>query len=75
MFAALAFDATNLLIEAIEKAGTTDKATVNETIANMEFSGVTGDFTFDETHTPNKSVLVVELVDGVQETAVSVTPE
>ena len=74
MFAALAFDATNLLIEAIEKAGT-DKEAINDAVAKMEFSGVTGDFKFDATHTPIKSVLVVELVDGVQENAVSVTPD
>lgn len=75
MFAALAFDSTNLLIEAVEKAGTTDTATVKEAVKNISFSGVTGDFTFDETHTPVKSVLVVELVDGVQADAVSVSPD
>lgn len=75
MFAALAFDATNLLIESIEKAGTSDPEAINEAVAKMNFSGVTGDFTFDATHTPIKSVLVVELVDGVQENAVSVTPD
>lgn len=74
MFAALAFDATNLLIQAIEAAGTTDSAAVQKALTEVHFSGVTGDFTFDETHTPIKSVLVVELVDGVQSTAVSVSP-
>lgn len=75
MFEALAFDSTNLLIEAIEKAGTTDADAVNKAVNEIEFTGVTGDFTFDETHTPIKSVLVVELVDGVQSTAVGVTPQ
>lgn len=74
MFAALAFDATNLLIQAIETAGSTDSAAVQKALTDVNFSGVTGDFTFDETHTPIKSVLVVELVDGVQSTAVSVSP-
>lgn len=74
MFEALAFDSTNLLIEAIEKAGSTDAEAVNKAVAEIEFSGVTGDFTFDETHTPIKSVLVVELEDGVQANAVAVTP-
>ncbi len=75
MFEALAFDSTNLLIEAIEKAGSTDAEAVNKAVAEIEFSGVTGDFTFDETHTPIKSVLVVELEDGVQANALAVTPE
>ena len=74
MFEALAFDSTNLLIEAVEKAGSTDAEAVNKAVAEIEFSGVTGDFTFDETHTPIKSVLVVELEDGVQANAVAVTP-
>lgn len=74
MFEALAFDSTNLLIEAIEKAGSTDTDAINKAVAEIEFSGVTGDFTFDETHTPIKSVLVVELEDGVQANAVAVTP-
>ena len=74
MFEALAFDSTNLLIEAIEKAGSTDAVAVNKAVAEIEFSGVTGDFTFDATHTPIKSVLVVELEDGVQANAVAVTP-
>ncbi|MGN1344178.1 MAG: ABC transporter substrate-binding protein [Traorella sp.] len=74
MFEALAFDSMNLLIQAIEKAGTTDADAVNKAVAEISFSGVTGDFTFDETHTPIKSVLVVELVDGKQTTAVGVTP-
>lgn len=74
MFEALAFDSTNLLIEAVEKAGSTDAEAVNKAVAEMEFSGVTGDFKFDETHTPIKSVLVVELEDGVQANAVAVTP-
>ena len=75
MFAALAFDSTNLLIQAIEEAGTTDTAAVKAALDKIEFNGITGSFTFDDAHTPVKSVLVVELVDGVQEDAVNVTPK
>lgn len=74
MFSALAFDAANVLIQAIEKAGSTEPEAVQKALAGIEFSGVTGSFTFDETHTPVKSVLVVELVNGVQENAVAVSP-
>ena len=62
------------MIQAIETAGSTDTAAIQKALTEVNFSGVTGDFTFDETHTPIKSVLVVELVDGVQSTAVSVSP-
>lgn len=74
MFAALAFDATNLLIENINAVGG-DTATLRDAVEAVSFSGVTGDFTFDETHTPIKTVLVVELVDGVQSSAVAVSPQ
>lgn len=66
MFAALAYDATNLLLDSLESTGMTG-AQLNEAIKSAKFDGITGSFTFDEdTHTPIKSVLVVELVDGVQ---------
>ena len=75
MFAALAYDSTNLLIEAIEKAGSTDSEAVRAAVETIEFDGVTGSFSFDDTHTPIKSVLVVTLIDGVQGDAVSVSPD
>ena len=74
-FEALGFDSTNLLIQAIEKAGSTKAEDVNAAVNGIEFEGVTGSFTFDGTHTPIKSVLVVELVDGVQADATAVTPK
>ena len=75
MFAALAYDATNVLIQAMEEAGSTDGAAVQAALAKISFDGVTGSFTFDPTHTPIKPVLVVNLVDGVQTDAVAVTPK
>ncbi len=74
MFSALAYDATNVLIQAIEEAGSTDHAAVQTAMAEINFNGVTGAFEFDAAHTPIKSVLVVNLVDGVQSDAVSVSP-
>lgn len=66
MFAALAYDATNLLLSSLEASGETGAA-LNEEIKKANFTGITGSFSFDESnHTPKKSVLVVELVDGVQ---------
>ena len=43
-------------------------------MAGINFKGVTGSFTFDETHTPDKAALVVEIVDGEQKNAVDVNP-
>lgn len=74
MFAALSYDATNVMIQSFEKAGTKDPEKVREAMQNLDFKGVTGQFTFDETHTPKKAALVVKLVDGVQKDAVEVDP-
>lgn len=75
MFSALGYDSTNVLIQAVEAAGSADNAAVQAAMAKISFDGVTGSFTFDETHTPIKPVLVVNLVDGVQQNAVPVTPK
>lgn len=74
MFSALAYDSTNLLIQAYEEAGTTDAEAVKAAMDKISFKGVTGSFTFDETHTPKKTALVVKLIDGEQKEAVEVDP-
>lgn len=75
MFAALSYDATNLLLSSLEASGETGAA-LNEAIKKADFSGITGSFSFDESnHTPVKSVLVVELVDGVQSNVKEVKAE
>lgn len=73
MFSVLAYDATNLGLQALEKAGKTGES-FNEAIKNIEFTGLTGSFTFDEEHTPLKKVLVVELQNGEQVNPVEVDP-
>ncbi len=66
MFSALAYDATNLVLDQLAATGKTG-AELNEAIKKADFSGLTGSFTFDEkTHTPKKTVLVVNQEDGVQ---------
>jgi branched-chain amino acid transport system substrate-binding protein len=75
MFAALAYDATNLLLSSLEATGETGEA-LNEEIKNVSYDGITGSFSFDtSTHTPKKDVLVVELVDGVQSNVTKVNAD
>ncbi|GAP20810.1 ABC transporter substrate-binding protein [Leptolinea tardivitalis] len=62
--AALAYDATNILIEAISKAGEDDATKVADTIAKGKFEAVSGSITFDEFHTPIKPVTVIAVKDG-----------
>ncbi|MFV0351280.1 MAG: ABC transporter substrate-binding protein [Oscillospiraceae bacterium] len=62
--AALAYDSVYMLKDAIEKAGSDTTADIITAMTGMEFSGVTGSFTLDDTNTPAKSVAIIEFKDG-----------
>jgi branched-chain amino acid transport system substrate-binding protein len=65
--AALAYDATNVLLQAINDAGTTDTAKVRETLEKINFKGVSGNITFDANHNPIKSAALLAVKpDGVK---------
>lgn len=75
-FAALAYDATNLLLDAVERAGSTDTQAVTDAIAaTEEFDGLTGTFSIDEEHNPVKGVLMLKLTNGEVESVVAVDVE
>jgi branched-chain amino acid transport system substrate-binding protein len=59
--AALAYDATNLLLESIQAAGSEDAAVVKDAMAGITFNGVSGEITFDENHNPVKSATILEV--------------
>lgn len=66
--AALAYDATNVLLQAINDAGTADDtAKVKDTLAAITFNGVSGKITFDANHNPVKSAALLAVKpDGVK---------
>ena len=64
VLAALAYDATNLMLAAIEKAGVDNPVIVKDVLAGMRFEGVTGQITFNQNHTPHKGVFVQQVIDG-----------
>lgn len=72
--AALAYDATNLLLEAINQAGTTDTAKVKDTLEKIKFSGVSGQITFDANHNPIKSAVILAVKDGAVKFETVVNP-
>ena len=74
MFSALTYDATNLVLQALDEAEAGGEE-LQKAIASIEFKGLTGEFTFDEQHSPLKPVMVVNQVDGKQTEAVSITPD
>jgi len=64
--AALAYDATYILADAIEKAGSTDPAAIQAAMMETDKKFVTGQISFDEKRNPVKSAVMVEIVPGAE---------
>lgn len=64
--AALAYDATYILADAIEKAGSTDPEAIKAAMMETDKKFVTGQITFNEKRNPVKSAVMVELVKGTE---------
>lgn len=75
-FAALGYDASNLLLDAIERAGSTDRQSIIQAIGETQgFEGITGTFSFDEAHNPVKPALMLKLENGEITSAEEVSAE
>ena len=61
--AALAYDATNMLLQAIKDANSTDTSKVKTTLENINFNGVSGTITFDAKHNPVKSATILKVTE------------
>jgi branched-chain amino acid transport system substrate-binding protein len=59
--ATLAYDATNLMLKAIQDAGADDTTKVKDSLAKISFDGVSGKITFDANHDPIKSATILEV--------------
>jgi branched-chain amino acid transport system substrate-binding protein len=71
----LAYDATNMLLEAIRKANSADPGKIRDALASLSgFEGVTGKFTMDEHGDPIKSAVIVQIKDGKQKFLQVVNP-
>jgi len=63
--AALAYDATNILLQAIKESGsTTDTDKVKVAMEKISFNGVSGKITFDTSHNPIKSAPILAVKNG-----------
>jgi branched-chain amino acid transport system substrate-binding protein len=62
--AALAYDATNMLLQAIKEGGADDTAKVKDAMAKINFNGVSGKITLDANHNPVKSATILAVKDG-----------
>lgn len=63
-FSALGYDAAKTVIEAIEKAGSTDKEAVVKAIKETDLDLVSGSTKFDEDGNPIKPVSIIKVEDG-----------
>jgi branched-chain amino acid transport system substrate-binding protein len=72
--AALAYDATNILIQSIADAGADDPAKVKDVMAKGKFEAVSGTITFDAFHTPIKPVTIVAVTGGAAQFYSQVMP-
>ena len=65
-FNALGFDLAKFACDAIGRASDlTGEAVKDALVATTDFSGITGSFSVDENHNPVKSIVVIEMQDGV----------
>jgi branched-chain amino acid transport system substrate-binding protein len=75
-FAATAYDAARLLIDAVTRAGSADRRAIRDALAATQaFPGVTGDVTFDQNGDALKSLVVIRLgLHGTREVVRHIAP-
>lgn len=64
MFGTMAYDATWVLIKAVEAAGTSDYSKICEELEKTNYDGITGHFEFDDKHNPTKELVVKTIKNG-----------
>jgi branched-chain amino acid transport system substrate-binding protein len=72
--AALAYDATNIMLDAISRAGSVDGAAIQGALVKTDLKVVTGQVKFDGERNPVKSAVIIELKGGQQVYKTTVAP-
>ncbi len=73
--AVLGYDAANLLLDAIIRANSTDRAKIQEMLAaTKDFPAITGATTMNASHDAVKSAVIIEMKDGKQVYKATVKP-
>ncbi len=71
--AALGYDAAYIMKDALEAAGSEDAEAIIAALAETDMDGVTGHIVFDENGDPQKSISVIQIVDGAHVLAAKVS--
>jgi branched-chain amino acid transport system substrate-binding protein len=72
--AALAYDAANIMLDAINRAGSTDGAAIQGALVKTDLKVVTGQVKFDGDRNPVKSAVIIEIKGGQQVYKTTVAP-
>jgi branched-chain amino acid transport system substrate-binding protein len=71
----LAYDAANILFDAIKRAGTTDGPKVRDAIAaTKDFQGVTGKISIDKDRNAVKPAVILQVKNGQLQFVESIAP-
>jgi branched-chain amino acid transport system substrate-binding protein len=74
--AILGYDATKLMADAIQRAGSTDGPKIRDALAATKgFKGAAGDITIDANRNASKPIVIVEVKDGKFHYVTAVKPE
>lgn len=75
-FAALGFDAYNLILDAIKRANSADREKIREALANTKnFEGATGWITLDENRDAVKNAVILVVKDGQFKYLTTIKPQ
>jgi branched-chain amino acid transport system substrate-binding protein len=72
--AALGYDAMNIMLDAIKRAGSTNGAAIRDALVKTDINVVSGRITFDKNRNPIKSAVIIEIKDGKQVYKTTVSP-
>jgi branched-chain amino acid transport system substrate-binding protein len=72
--AALAYDATNMMLTAMTTAGADDTTKVKTALEGIKFDAVSGHITFDAQHNPIKPAVIIQVKGGKKTFLTSVAP-
>ena len=72
--AALGYDAMNVMLDSIQRAGATDGEKVRDAMKATDLKTVTGQVKFDQDRNPVKSAVIIEIKGGKQVFKTTVNP-
>ncbi len=72
--ATLAYDAANIMFDAIKRAGSTKGSAIRDALKTTNLNVVSGQVTFDANRNPIKSAVIIEMKDGKQVYRTTVNP-